>query len=275
MASCPRCEIPFKKKGNQKFCDDCITPAKKERKRRNRFSLTAQWNKPENKRATAKSWRDRNIIKSREYHRNYYDTTAKTKKYAKKTTTRLKDLVFSHYGNSCSCCGEAISLFLTLEHCNSDGYLHKGESLRGGSTLWRKIRDEGFPTNYTVLCWNCNCGRPRHQKTCVHKDKSFQNSPLSSSQRHKRKKKFLVLQHYGNKCACCGENEFWFLTIDHVNNDGHVEYSSIYRSGHMLHTKIIREAFPNSYQILCWNCNVGKHLNGGECPHRNKVLPNG
>src|SRR5215467_11339214 len=28
---------------------------------------------------------------------------------------------------------------------------------------------------------------------------------------------------YGGKCQCCGEKEPAFLTVDHVNNDGHLE----------------------------------------------------
>jgi hypothetical protein len=30
----------------------------------------------------------------------------------------------------------------------------------------------------------------------------------------------LVFAHYGEQCACCGESERLFLTIDHINNDG-------------------------------------------------------
>ena len=25
--------------------------------------------------------------------------------------------------------------------------------------------------------------------------------------------------------------------------------------------------FPEGFQILCFNCNAGKHRNGGRCPH--------
>ena len=31
--------------------------------------------------------------------------------------------------------------------------------------------------------------------------------------------------------------------------------------------KIIRGGFPANYQILCANCNWGKEMNGGVCPH--------
>ena len=77
-----------------------------------------------------------------------------------------------------------------------------------------------------------------------------------------------VFNHYGNACGCCGERERLFLAIDHKNNDGAAErrvgivYATLYR-------KIIKENFPDRYQVLCANCNWGKHRNGGICPHKN------
>ncbi len=79
----------------------------------------------------------------------------------------------------------------------------------------------------------------------------------------------IVFSHYGNKCACCGETTPEFLTIDHVNNDGP---DDIMPSGHRykggaLYRKIIKESFPKRYQLLCMNCNFGKRMNNGFCPH--------
>lgn len=31
---------------------------------------------------------------------------------------------------------------------------------------------------------------------------------------------------------------------------------------------IINNDYPNDIQVLCFNCNWGKHLNGGICPHK-------
>ncbi len=28
---------------------------------------------------------------------------------------------------------------------------------------------------------------------------------------------------------------------------------------------------PEGFQVLCWNCNLGKYYNGGVCPHRGAV----
>lgn len=85
-----------------------------------------------------------------------------------------------------------------------------------------------------------------------------------------------VLMYYGNgkiACVCCGECEKRFMTIDHINNDGK-EHRKKVRPGN-LYAWLIRNKFPNGFQTLCFNCNSGRSLNKGICPHKqieNKVL---
>jgi len=78
-----------------------------------------------------------------------------------------------------------------------------------------------------------------------------------------------VLNAYGGQCACCGETRRMFLTIDHVNNDGAEHRRQI---GGKSATRILRwlceNGYPPGFQVLCWNCNHAKHLNGGVCPHQ-------
>lgn len=83
-----------------------------------------------------------------------------------------------------------------------------------------------------------------------------------------------VYSHYGNKCACCGESQVMFLTIDHVNNDGNVHRSKVFGGsnkaggGHKMNCWIKKNNYPKGIQLLCYNCNNGKHRNGGICPHK-------
>jgi len=81
--------------------------------------------------------------------------------------------------------------------------------------------------------------------------------------------------HYGGyKCVCCGEEQKIFLTIDHVNNDGNVHRKQIgYRGGIGVYTWLRKNNFPEGFQVLCFNCNHGKHLNGGTCPHKEQQCP--
>lgn len=77
----------------------------------------------------------------------------------------------------------------------------------------------------------------------------------------------LVYEKYGNICKCCKETNRLFLTIDHVNNDGHKERNGG-GSSDRTHRQIIVENFPKRFQLLCYNCNCGRARNGGKCPHK-------
>lgn len=74
----------------------------------------------------------------------------------------------------------------------------------------------------------------------------------------------IVLNHYGNQCACCGEAQKEFLGIDHMNGGGNVHRKQI---GHQLYHWLIKNRFPPGFQILCHNCNLAKGFYG-RCPHQ-------
>ena len=89
---------------------------------------------------------------------------------------------------------------------------------------------------------------------------------LKKKQSETAKLKRRVVDGYGGQCSCCREKQILFLQVDHVNNDGAEDRKSTIAK--QLYYRIIRENFPPEYQILCANCNIGKHLNGGTCPHQ-------
>ena len=70
----------------------------------------------------------------------------------------------------------------------------------------------------------------------------------------------------GNRCACCGETNPKFLTIDHVKNDG-AEHRKKIGSSFKIFLAVLDDT-DNRFQILCWNCNCGRALNNGICPHK-------
>lgn len=78
-----------------------------------------------------------------------------------------------------------------------------------------------------------------------------------------------VLEAYGNVCACCGEANPKFLTIDHVDGHGGEHRRSIRATGgSTLYFWIRKSGFPkDGFQILCWNCNAAKQYYG-VCPHK-------
>lgn len=82
----------------------------------------------------------------------------------------------------------------------------------------------------------------------------------------------IVIAHYSNDlncCACCAENEYSFLTIDHINGGGTQQRKELKMRGSRLYLYLIRNHFPEGYQILCYNCNCAKGLYG-QCPHQVK-----
>jgi hypothetical protein len=79
-------------------------------------------------------------------------------------------------------------------------------------------------------------------------------------------------------CNCCGLNEYLdFLALDHVlgkkQMDSIPELIAIGYSSQMvtkeLFSWIMRNNFPDGFQILCHNCNFAKGYprNNGKCPH--------
>jgi hypothetical protein len=78
-----------------------------------------------------------------------------------------------------------------------------------------------------------------------------------------------ILLHYSDgriECACCGETMVKFLTIDHLEGGG-VKHKKE-RRGIRLDLWLYKNNFPRGYRILCYNCNCGRALNNGICPHK-------
>jgi hypothetical protein len=78
-----------------------------------------------------------------------------------------------------------------------------------------------------------------------------------------------IMAYGGYRCACCGETEPLFLSLDHVNNDGKAHRMKLGTLGGTKLYKWLREnEWPEGFQVLCMNCNQGRHRNGGTCPHK-------
>ena len=79
--------------------------------------------------------------------------------------------VYNHYSNydiKCNCCGEKHIEFLSIDHINNDGYIHR-KTVRGGSEFIRWLVSNNFPPGFQILCMNCNCSKGRDKEhLCVH-----------------------------------------------------------------------------------------------------------
>jgi len=104
-------------------------------------------------------------------------------------------------------------------------------------------------------------------------DPLFQKKENTRLRKLKIKQRFIVLSYYSNRttdegnptCNCCGEDIIQFLEIDHINGDGNKHRKEL--GYDRIEGWLIRNNFPEGFQVLCCNCNKGKQLNGGKCPH--------
>jgi hypothetical protein len=92
------------------------------------------------------------------------------------------------------------------------------------------------------ICWTCRGRRERAQL------------------------KLAMFEALGDCCACCGERNPYFLTLDHIKNDG-AQHRDKYNE-QQIYRLARREGWPrDKYQVLCINCNFAKgHF--GTCPHQ-------
>lgn len=126
-----------------------------------------------------------------------------------------------------------------------------------------------------------NPNRRRCEACCIKQRQWYKNSEyrdknrvLDKQRRKERRKR--IIDYYGGKCVCCGESESFFLSIDHINNDGANHRAHITKqrgrgkgAGSTTMDKWIeKNSYPDILQLLCHNCNMGKHLNNGICPHK-------
>lgn len=115
-------------------------------------------------------------------------------------------------------------------------------------------------------------------KLCERQDKQEgyrRNSPRGTagySRQYYAELKAQVIKAYGSACACCGEAEPKFLSIDHKDGGGSAHRSKVTHgvSGGPFYCWLRRNGFPQKdFQLLCNNCNVAKHRYG-ICPHQEK-----
>ena len=84
-------------------------------------------------------------------------------------------------------------------------------------------------------------------------------------QNHLRKR-IWVLDHYGGRCECCGEDRLELLTIHHKNGDGGEQRKRDRKQASNFYHWIINNGFPADLCCMCMNCHHSLHRYG-YCPH--------
>lgn len=108
---------------------------------------------------------------------------------------------------------------------------------------------------------NCWC------KGCLSK---YHKSEKAKELRRRNKQaiKRETIEAYGGECACCGEDELAFLTMDHIYGGDCKHRAKLKISaGNQFYYWLRKNKWPEGFQVLCFNCNCGKAVNRGICPH--------
>ena len=147
-------------------CADCGQSAPKPKTGKRLYCKScAQQRKLSNKRDYQNKWidsnREYNLEKKRERHQRLYSTPEyKAIRNANIKTRKesLKQEIYNHYGQQCSCCKEKRIEFLCIDHINGGGNKHRKE-IGCHINLYRWIVKNNFPDILRILCFNCNQAR--------------------------------------------------------------------------------------------------------------------
>lgn len=137
-------------------------------------------------------------------------------------------------------------------------------------TLSEFYRKERGIDGLAAECKKCNIAR----SAVRYQAKRAEIRKRENAQMVKTRKRIrdAVFSAYGGYvCACCGEKEQSFLTLDHIHNNGANDRQRLAgkrtAAGFQTYTKLVKLGFPPGYQVLCMNCNWGKRKTG-VCPHK-------
>jgi hypothetical protein len=140
---------------------------------------------------------------------------------------------------------------------------------------WRKRNPEAHKAYYTE--WRAK-NRAKLSEQAKARRKKLSPTELNALRKHEAEKTKRLnadlkdaayIAYGGYVCACCGESERGFLSIDHINNDGN-KLRKTHGHGADFYRWLKANNYPAGFQILCMNCNYGKHHNSGVCPHQTR-----
>jgi len=119
----------------------------------------------------------------------------------------------------------------------------------------------------TMICRQCGIPKPLNafgvsRNICT----------ACTSLKYRLRLRFQFLEMYGKICNCCGQSDPRFLTLDHVNNDGASHRETLSSDTMPALSEAVKKHRPDLYQILCYNCNMGRAVNKGLCPHKDLSL---
>ncbi len=160
----------------------------------------------------------------------------------------------------CSSCGEALPL--------TSYYSHRGHESGVQSACKSCVKAKNKARYHARYSKNLEFRARARRYHSKYYAENGERSRLRNRQNHRLNREKCIA-HYGGKCACCGEDRFEFLAIDHTNGDGNRHRKEIGCKGNGFYRLLIRRGYPNDppLRILCHNCNMAIGFYG-YCPHQ-------
>lgn len=134
-------------------------------------------------------------------------------------------------------------------------------------------KNKCFKRGYAYWCKVCYNRARKDNPTKKQYDKYYRDKFKEiTSLKHKQAqadKKLIGLKYYSKleipKCNCCGEDNIYLLTLDHIDGNG-AKHRKEDPSSKSIYYWVCKNNYPDGFQVLCMNCNWGKS-NHGVCPH--------
>jgi hypothetical protein len=170
----------------------------------------------------SKEWRQNNGDKYKESQKIWRQNNRdKCDQLRREEYHRLINEVIDAYGGKCACCGETRKEFLSIDHKKGGGSEHRREMGFTGSQFYYWLRQNNYPEEFQVLCFNCNCGKGTYSVS-PHNKEAFKEefkAKLKESRyaRYRWALRMNIIEGYGGKCELCGKDNPHFLTIDHID----------------------------------------------------------
>ncbi len=230
-----------------------------------------------------RKWRSNNASREKELQSAKYERHGH--KYRRQMKTKREErraLVLKHYGGDppkCAICSSDVYDTLCIDHTEGGGNKHRAELKRKTDSFYRWLIKQGYPDGFRVLCHNCNNTLSSYGRTTIEVDgeklvvdgngvRMTDQSEIHGEPGYKRIRKACIC-HYGGQrpaCACCGDDNYEKLVIDHAMGGGceHRRVEKIH--GRFIYQWLIDQGFPEGYRVLCFNCNYTMSLRG-VCAH--------
>lgn len=122
-----------------------------------------------------------------------------------------------------------------------------------------------FKRQGQYICQSCEAIRSqKYKKPKISRIKQTKEEIDVKRRINRFMNKKILFEMYGNQCAHCSQQNWMYLSLDHINNDGAIDRKNDRKTGQRLYRSLIKlEKQPeNKYQLLCHNCNGMKGHHG-------------